>query len=429
MKILVIGAGGREHALVRKISESKKISRIFCAPGNPGTSEYAENIDLHPDELTKLAEFAAQNKIDLTLVGPEAPLISGIADLFTENNLKIIGPTKRAARLEGSKVYAKKLLLWNKIPTAKFACFDSYEYSKEFLKSQKYPLVIKAEGQCLGKGVAVCKDEKSARSFIEKVFIEKIFKDEGKRIVIEEYLEGQEISFMVATDGTDFVSFLPSQDHKQIYDADRGPNTGGMGAYAPVPFVDRKLIRTIENEIVKPILKALREHDNIYKGILYPGLILTRGGPKVLEFNCRFGDPETQPLMALLKSDIVDIFEAIINNRIRDLKVRWHKGSSVCVILASRGYPGKYGKGKIIKGLDNYKKNKNVSVFQAGTQRSDGHIVTAGGRVLGITSKADNLKKAIDEAYKAIGKKGIRFDGMQFRRDIGKKGLKKSLWK
>jgi len=428
MKVLVIGSGGREHALVWKIVQSKKISKIFCAPGNAGTNELAENVAIGIGELDRLVYFAKKEKIDLTIVGPEAPLIAGITDLFEKNKLPIVGPTKRAARIEGSKIYAKKLLLWNKIPTAKFACFDDYKYASEFLKTKKYPLVIKAEGQCLGKGVVVCKDESTAQKFIRESMVEGIFKDEGKRIIIEEYLEGQEISFMVATDGNDFVSLLPSQDHKRAFDGDRGPNTGGMGAYAPVPFVDNKLIKRIEEEIVRPILKAMVQHDNPYIGILYPGLILTNDGPKVLEFNCRFGDPETQPVLSLLDLDIIDLFDAILHKKIKNIRLKWKKGAAVCVVLASSGYPGEYKKGIIIHGLKNLIKKKDVIAFHAGTKTDGNEVVTNGGRVLGITSVGKDLKQAIKNAYKYIGRKGVHFSGMQYRKDIGEKGLRKSLW-
>jgi phosphoribosylamine--glycine ligase len=429
MKVLVIGSGGREHALIWKIAQSKKTSKIFCAPGNAGTNELAENVAIGIGELDRLVDFAKSERIDLTIVGPEAPLIAGITDLFEKNKLPIVGPTKRAARIEGSKIYAKKLLLWNKIPTAKFACFDHYKYAAEFLKTPKYPLVIKAEGQCLGKGVMVCKDENTAQKFIRESMVEGIFKDEGRRIVIEEYLEGKEISFMVATDGKDFVTLLPSQDHKPAFDGDRGSNTGGMGAYAPVPFVDKKLIKRIEEEIVRPILKAMAEHNNPYRGILYPGLILTKDGPKVLEFNCRLGDPETQPVLSLLDSDIIDLFDAIIHNKIKNSRLKWKKGAAVCVVLASKGYPGEYKKGIAIHGLESLANEKDVIAFHAGTKTVKDKVVTNGGRVLGITSFGHNLNQAIKNAYKHIGKQGVHFSGMQYRRDIGIKGLKKSLWK
>lgn len=432
MKILNVGSGGREHALVWKIVQSKKVSRIYCAPGNSGTGLLADNIPIKSDDIKSLVKFAKKEKIDLTVVGPEAPLISGIADLFEKNNLSIIGPSQKASQIEGSKVFAKKLMLKYSIPTAQFAVFDDYNYAKTFLKTQKYPLVIKADGQCLGKGVKVCKNKKEAQQFVKLLMENKIFGTSGNKIIIEECLSGQEVSFTVATDSIDFVTLLPSQDHKPIFDGDRGPNTGGIGAYAPVPFVDKKLIKRIEKEIVAPTIAAMKKENCNYKGILYPGLILTKDGPKVLEFNCRFGDPETQPLMLLLKSDIVDIFEAIINDKVKKLKISWYKSSAVCVVLVSDGYPGEYKKGVEIKGLTKpfarAALTEGVLVFHSGTKESDGKIITSGGRVLGVTGRGKSLKEAIRNTYKIIGKPNVYFRGMHYRHDIGQKGLNKKLW-
>lgn len=424
MKILIIGSGGREHALVWKIAQSKRVRKIFCAPGNPGTDLIAENIPIGVTELDKLVKYAKKERIDLTVVGSEAPLIMGIVDLFHKHNLPIIGPTKIAAQIEGSKVFAKKLMLKYHIPTAKFAVFDDYKLASQYLKNQKYPLVLKADGQCLGKGVVVCKDQFSAQSFLKQVLHEKKFGKAGNKIIIEECLSGWEVSFMVATNGKDFILLLPSQDHKPVFDNDHGPNTGGMGAYAPLPFVNQKLIKRIEREIIAPTIQAMKKEGCCYQGILYPGLILTKDGPKVLEYNCRFGDPETQPLMTLLASDIIDLFEAILKNKIRNIKLRWHKGSAVCVVLASQGYPSDYEKGKEILDLDKLNKVKDVYVFHAGTKEINNHIVTNGGRVLGITGRGRNLKEAIKHVYKFIGKKGVHFSSMHYRTDIGKKGLK-----
>ena len=408
-----------------KLSKSRNVEKIFCVPGNPGTAQFAENIDIQLDKLDKLVKFARDKRIDFTVVGPEIPLIAGIVDLFEKEGLKIIGPNKKAARIEGSKVFSKKLLLKYHIPTADFAVFDDYNYAGEFIKKKKYPLVLKADGQCAGKGVKVCQTVEEASGFITSLMKDKIFGDSGNKIIIEEFLSGQEVSFMVATDGKNFISFLPSQDHKRVFDNDDGPNTGGMGAYAPVPFVDKKLIEKIEKEIVSPTLAAMRKEGCTFKGILYPGIILTRDGPKVLEFNCRFGDPETQPLMSLLKTDIVDLFEAIASGKIKKLKLKWHKGSAVCIVLTSHGYPGKYEKGKLIAGLDS--KNGTVA-FHAGTAVDGEKIISDGGRVLGIMGRGKNLRDAIKKTYSSIGEKGIYFAGMHYRTDIGKKGLMKKLW-
>ncbi len=427
MKVLVVGSGSREHALIWKIAQSKKVKKIYCAPGNPGIGEISKNIPINASELDKLVKFAKKNKIDLTVVGPEAPLIAGIVDLFQKNNLSIIGSSKGASQIEGSKVFAKKLMKKYNIPTAKFEVFSSYQKAKNYIKDQKFPLVIKAEGQCLGKGVSVCQNKKEADDFLKNIFVRKIFKKEGKRVVVEECLKGQEVSFMLATDGKDFVSLLPSQDHKPIFDGDRGPNTGGMGAYAPVPFVDSKLIRRIEKEIVVPTLSGMRKEGVPYRGILYPGLILTKDGPKVLEFNCRFGDPETQPLMMLLKTDIIELFQAIIDQRLHNFKLKWYQGNAVCVVLSSKGYPDEYEKGKIIHGLPKPftrgTPTNGVVAFHSGTKLIDNKLITAGGRVLGVTGRGKNLKEAIKNVYKVIGKIGIHFSGMHYRKDIGKKGI------
>lgn len=423
LKILVIGSGGREHALVWKIAQSKRVKKVYCAPGNAGTESLAVNIPIPIDDLDGLLDFAKRNKIDLTIVGPEAPLIEGIVDLFDKYNLPIIGPNRKAAQTEGSKIFAKKLMHKYKIPTAKFAVFDDYNYAKTFLKSQNYPLVIKADGQCLGKGVKVCIKRAEAQEFLESVMKNKFFGEAGSKVIIEECLYGQEVSFMVATDGKNFVSLLPSRDHKRVFDGDRGPNTGGIGAYAPVPFVDKKLICRIEKEIVAPTIDALAKEGCFYSGILYPGLILTNQGPKVLEFNCRFGDPETQPVLSLLKSDIIDLFEAIAYKRIDKVRLQWKKGSAVCVILASQGYPGNYEKGKEIFGVKKLTNHKDILLFHAGTKRLDNKIVTNGGRVLGITALGANLKSAIYNCYKYIGKNEVNFYGMHYRKDIGLKGI------
>lgn len=443
MKILVIGSGGREHALVWKIAQSKKVKKTFCAPGNPGTSGVklfhlsggsvatpVENTSIRADDIKSLVYFTKKKKIDLTVVGPEAPLIDGIVDLFKKNNLPIVGPSQKAAQIEGSKVFAKELMKKYSIPTANFEIFNSYQKAKLYIKNQKFPLVIKAEGQCFGKGVSVCQNREEANKFLENIFKKKIFGNEGKRIVVEDCLEGQEVSFMLATDGKNFVSLLPSQDHKAVFDGDRGPNTGGMGAYAPVPFVDKKLFKRIEREIISPTIRAMAMEGIPYEGILYPGLILTKDGPKVLEFNCRFGDPETQPLMMLLKTDIIDLFEAIIEKKLKNYKLEWYQGAAVCVVLAAKGYPGDYEKGHIITftrrrlaNSVNKLQSDKVSIFYAGTKAVDGKIVSTGGRVLSVTARGASLKEAIKNVYKYICKRGIHFSGMHYRKDIGKKGL------
>jgi phosphoribosylamine--glycine ligase len=422
MKILIIGSGGREHALGWKIKQSSRVSKIYFAPGNPGTSKIGENISIGVEEIKKLVQFAKNKKIDLTIVGPEIPLVLGISDVFKKERLKIIGPSKKASQIESSKTFAKKIMKKYKIPTAEYYTFNNFNEAKKYLQKAKYPLVIKADGLCLGKGVSVCKNRKTAEKFLQELMIDKTFGKSAERIIIEECLFGQEISFMVITDGKDFLSFLPSQDHKRLIDNNQGPNTGGMGAYTPVPFLDKKLILQIEKEIVIPTIKGMAKEGCVYQGILYPGLILTRNGPKVLEYNCRFGDPETQPLMMRLESDLVEIFLAQQKKQLKNKKLIFKKGFSVGVVLASKGYPGDYKKGDQIFGLDKIN-DGNIQVFHAGTKAVDKKIVTNGGRVMSVNATGQTLEETIKKVYQYIGKKSIHFKGMQFRHDIGKNGL------
>ncbi|MEK7109995.1 MAG: phosphoribosylamine--glycine ligase [Patescibacteria group bacterium] len=414
MKILIIGSGGREHALGWKIKQSPLVDKIYFAPGNPGTKKIGKNILIEVTDIDKLLKFAKDKKIDLTVVGPETSLVLGITDAFRKEKLKIFGPSKKAAQIEGSKTFAKQLMKKYKIPTAEYFVFVDFNEARKYLQHSKYPVVIKADGLYFGKGVCVCKNKKEAEKFLEQL--------DCKKIIIEECLYGQEISFMVITDGKDFLSFLPSQDHKRLLVNNQGPNTGGMGAYTPVPFLDKKLIKQIEKEIVAPTIKAMAKEGCLYQGILYPGLILTREGPKVLEYNCRFGDPETQPLMMQLKSDLVEIFLAQQKKQLRNKKLVFKKGFSVSVVLASEGYPGEYKKGDQIVGLDKVN-DKNVQMFHAGTKEIDKKIVTNGGRVLSVTATGSTLEETIKKVYQFIGKKSIHFKGMQFRKDIGKNGL------
>ena len=422
MKILIIGSGGREHALGWKIKQSPLVKKIYFAPGNPGTKEIGENIPIEAIEIGKLLKFAKEKKIDLTVVGPETPLVLGVVDLFKKEKLKIIGPSKKASQIESSKTFAKQLMIKYKIPTAKYFSFTDLVEAKKYLQHVKYPQVIKADGLFLGKGVAVCKSRKEAEKFLSELTNNKTLGESAKKIIIEECLYGQEISFMVITDGKDFISLLPSQDHKRLNENNQGPNTGGMGAYTPVPFLDKKLILQIEKEIVVPTIKAMAKEGCLYQGILYPGLILTKNGPKVLEYNCRFGDPETQSLMMQLESDLMEIFLAQQKNQLKNKKLIFKNGFSVGVTLASSGYPGDYKKGEQIYGLDKTK-DEDVQIFHAGTKELDKKIVTSGGRVLTVTSHGSTLTEAIKKAYQQIGKKGIHFKDMQYRHDIGKNGL------
>lgn len=422
MKILIIGSGGREHSLGWKIKKSPLVEKIYFAPGNPGTKQIGENISIGITDLKGLLKFAKTKKIDLTVVGPETTLVLGISDLFIKNKLKIIGPTKKASQIEGSKTFAKELMKKYKIPTAEYFTFNNFDEAKKYLQKAKYPLVIKADGLSLGKGVEVCKSKKEAESFLKQLMIDKIFGESGDKIIIEECLYGKEISITVITDGKDFVSFLPSQDHKRLLVNNQGPNTGGMGAYAPVPFVNKELLKQIEKEIILPTLKGMAKEGCNYQGILYPGLILTKDGPKVLEYNCRFGDPETQPLMMQLESDLVEFFLAQQKKQLKNKKLVFKKGYSVAAVLASKGYPGNYKKGDQIFGLSKVN-HKDIQVFHAGTKEDNKMIKTGGGRVLSVTVTGNSLEETIKKTYQFIGKKAIHFKGMQYRKDIGKNGL------
>ncbi len=422
MNILIIGSGGREHALGWKIKQSPLVTKIYFAPGNPGTKEIGENINIDAMDFKRLVKFSKDKNIDLTIVGPETPLVLGIVDVFKKEKLKIFGPSKKAAQIEGSKTFSKELMKKYKIPTAEYFVFNDFNEAKKYLQKAKYPLVIKADGLCMGKGVAVCKNRKEAETFLSELMIDKTFGKSAEKIIIEECLFGQEISFMVITDGKDFLSFSSSQDHKRLVENNQGPNTGGMGAYTPVPFVDKKLLKQIEKEIVAPTIKAMAKEGCLYQGVLYPGLILTKSGPKVLEYNCRFGDPETEPLMMSLESDLIEVVLAQQKNKLKNKKLVFKKGFSVGVVLASAGYPDDYKKGDQIYGIDKVK-DENVQIFHAGTKELDKKIITNGGRVLLVVAYEKTLDEAIKKAYQQIGKKGVYFKGMQFRKDIGKNGL------
>jgi len=422
MKILIIGSGGREHALGWKIKQSPLVSKIYFAPGNSGTKQIGKNVSIEVTNIQGLLKFAKGKKIDLTVVGPETPLVLGISDVFKKEKLKIFGPSKKAAQIEGSKTFSKQLMKKYKIPTAEYFSFNNFSEANKYLQHVKYPQVIKADGLSLGKGVAICKNRKDAEKFLKQLMVDKIFGGSGEKIIIEECLYGQEISFMVITDGKDFLSFLPSQDHKRLNENNQGPNTGGMGAYTPVPFLDKKLIKQIEKEIIIPTIKAMAKEGCLYQGILYPGLILTKEGPNVLEYNCRFGDPETQPLMMSLESDLIEIILAQQKGNLKNKKLIFKKGFSIGVVLASAGYPEEYKKGDQIIGLGKVN-DKDVQIFHAGTKEVDKKIITNGGRVLSITAKSITLDETIKKAYQYIGKKGVYFKGMQYRKDIGKNGL------
>jgi phosphoribosylamine--glycine ligase len=421
MKVLVIGSGGREHALVWKITQSALVDEVFCAPGNGGTAEIASNIAIAEDDPGALINFAKKEKIDLTIVGPEAPLVRGIANSFRSEGLRLFGPTKNAAMLEGSKAYAKILMQQARVRHASFELFHNAKSALSYIKSGPLPAVIKASGLAAGKGVIIVRTQQEAEDTIKEIMIEKRFGKAGETILIEEFLKGEEVSLLVLTDGETILPFVTSQDHQQAYDNDEGPNTGGMGAYAPAPVLGEEATANIVDTVLRPVISALKKEGVRYKGVLYAGLMIGEGGAKVLEFNCRFGDPETQAILPLLKSDLFEALLMTANGELHQTKFEWMEGSAVCVVLASGGYPGKYEKGKVIQGLDDLRNRSDVIVFHAGTKRENGRLLTAGGRVLGVTGMGNDLTQAIATTYAAI--ESISFDALHFRKDIGQKGL------
>ena len=418
MKVLVIGGGGREHALVWKISKSPKVSKIFCAPGNAGISRIAECVSIRADDVQGLLSFVKHNKIDVTVVGPEAPLVLGISDAFRSEGLKIFGPSKAASKLEGSKAFSKNIMLKYNIPTAEAGVFTDYDNAIEYIRKKGTPIVIKADGLAAGKGVIVATNEKEAADAVKAMMIDMVYGDAGKMIIIEECLTGEEVSFLVFTDGRDIIPMPLSKDHKRVFDNDKGPNTGGMGAYSPVPTISDEMYLSIMDDIIVPVIEGLEREGYKYEGVLYTGLMITRDGPRVLEFNCRFGDPEAQPIIMRLSSDIMEIIEGVVGRRLGMVNVKWSDSASVCVVMASGGYPDKYRNGKIISGLNDVAGMDDVMVFHAGSAYNNENIVTAGGRVLGVTALGEDIGKAKEKAYEAVGK--IYFDGMQYRKDIGR---------
>ena len=424
MKVLVIGSGGREHALIWKISQSPRVTKIFCAPGGAGIGELAEPVAIAPERIEELADFAAKENLDLTVVGPELPLTLGIADLFESRGLRIFAPNKAAAQLEGSKAFAKEILRANNIPTAAFETFTDAASAQAYLARQMSPYVIKADGLAAGKGVLICADRREAEAAVEEILVRKAFGRAGEKIVIEEFLDGEEASFMVLTDGANILPLASSQDHKRVFDNDQGPNTGGMGAYSPAPVVTPAIHERILREILTPLLIGLRKRGIRYRGVIYVGLMIAKEGPKVLEFNARFGDPECQPIMMRLKSDIIPLLEATIDGKLDEIQAEWHEDPAVCVVLCAGGYPGAYDKGKEIRGLGKLKNWQNVFVFHAGTVNDNGRCLTSGGRVLGVTARGTTIAAAVNEAYRAVGE--ISWDGMHYRKDIAQRALRKA---
>jgi phosphoribosylamine--glycine ligase len=428
MRILVIGSGGREHALCWKLARSARCAQVYCAPGNGGIARVAELVNIQADDIDKLLKFAKDKKIDFTVVGPEVPLVKGIVDIFQKEGLKIFGPVKELAAIEGSKIFAKSLMKKAGVPTAGFKAFEDMAEALKYAATKTLPLVIKADGLCAGKGVVICKTPEDVRAALYKMLEEKVFGDAARKVIIEDFLEGEEASMIVISDGKNVVPLASSQDHKRIFDGDMGPNTGGMGAYSPAPVITAELFKKIIDTIIRPIINTLAKDGMPYKGALYAGIMVTKAGPFVLEFNARFGDPETQAILPRLKSDLLEVMENAMNGNLEGVSLVWDPRPCVSVVIASGGYPDKYDKGMEIKGLEEASAMKDVTIFHAGTRKGrracddDNLLITSGGRVLNVTALGDDMHKAIDNCYNAV--RTIHFDKMHYRRDIGSRGAK-----
>jgi phosphoribosylamine--glycine ligase len=421
MKVLVVGGGGREHALVWKISQSPLVSAVYCAPGNPGTANNATNVPIQVDQIDQLLAFARSEQIDLTVVGPELPLSLGIVDLFQEYGLTVFGPSRAAARIEASKAFSKDLMKKYAIPTAAYGVFTSVEEAEAFVHQTGAPIVVKADGLAAGKGVIVAQTVEEACEAVRDMLGGNTFGDAGARVVIEEFLEGEEASFLAITDGSTVIPLASAQDHKAIFDGDRGPNTGGMGAYSPAPVVTPAIHAKAMEQVLHRAVDGMAAEGCPYRGILYAGLMVKDGEVKTLEFNARFGDPECQPLLMRMKSDLVPLLLAVAKGDLSGHSIDWYDAATMCVVMAAEGYPGDYPKGDAISGIDNAEALGDVTVFHAGTALTDGTLVTNGGRVLGVTARGATVADAIDLAYRAVDR--ISWRGVQFRRDIGKKAL------
>jgi phosphoribosylamine--glycine ligase len=421
MKVLVVGGGGREHALVWKVAQSPKVTKIYAAPGNAGIAQLAECAPIKAEDIPELLSFAQAKAVDLTIVGPEGPLSMGIVNEFEKAGLRIFGPSGNAAEIEASKRFSKDLMKKYHIPTAEYGVFTDKAAAEAYIGEKGAPIVVKADGLAAGKGVVVAETVTEALKALDLIMSQKAFGTAGDRVVVEECLRGEEASFMAFTDGKAVVPMASSQDHKRVLEADKGPNTGGMGAYSPAPIVTKKLERKIMETIMVPTVRAMEKEGRLFKGVLYAGLMIHDSEVKVLEFNARFGDPETQPVMARLDTDLIEIIDAILAGKLAKIEIKWKPESAVCVIMASGGYPGKYEKGKEIKGLENAAGHKNVMVFHSGTSMKNSKIVTDGGRVLGVTGLGAVVAEAIDNAY--AGVREISFDGAHYRRDIGARAL------
>jgi phosphoribosylamine--glycine ligase len=421
MKVLVIGSGGREHALVWKLAQSPLLSRLYCAPGNAGTAEQAENVPIHADDITALLAFAYDCAIDLTVVGPEIPLALGIVDRFRHAGLAIFGPTQQAAALESSKIFAKTLMTEYGIPTAPFRTFSDPQQAERYVDQHEFPLVVKADGLAAGKGAIVCKTRDRAYEAIAQMMREKVFGEAGTRVVIEAFLQGEELSFFALTDGTSLLPLPACQDHKPVFDGDEGPNTGGMGAYSPVPAMDAELSTRIMEDIMRPAVRAMAAKGRPFQGVLYAGLMLVQRRPWVIEFNCRFGDPEAQVLMMRMDSDLLPLLLATTDGTLTRQACRWRDDATVCVVMTAHGYPDAYERGRPISGVEPTTRAPGVTLFHAGTARHEGCLVTSGGRVLGVTARAPDLRQALDRVYQTVAQ--ISWEGVHYRTDIGRKAL------
>ena len=423
MKVLVVGGGGREHAIVKKLSESPLVTGLYCAPGNGGIAKYAKCCPVKATDLEGMLALAKELEVDWVFVAPDDPLVMGMADLMRENGFRVFGPSKNAAIIEGSKVFSKNLMKKYGIPTAKYEVFTAAEDAIRYIQEQNtYPTVVKADGLALGKGVIIAQTEQEAIDAVRSIMEDKIFGESGSKLVIEEFLTGPEVSVLAFTDGESIAPMISSMDHKRALDGDRGKNTGGMGTVSPNPYYTKEIAEQCMREIFLPTMHAMNGENRTFRGCLYFGLMLTPNGPKVIEYNCRFGDPETQVVLPMLETDLLEIMDAVENQKLSDLSIEWKKGACACVILASGGYPEKYETGKEISGLDDMGQTAGAAVYHAGTKLTeDGKFLTAGGRVLGVTASADTLRNALDAAYKAAEQ--ITFEKVHYRRDIGQRAL------
>ncbi len=423
MKILVIGGGGREHTLAWKLAQDEQVSRIFWSPGNAAARlpQKVEICNVRADDVHALADLAVKEKVDLTVVGPEAPLVAGVADEFHQRGLRIFGPTRQGAQLEGSKVFSKQFFLKHGVPTGRAGIFSDMDEALAFARKQPKPLVVKADGLAAGKGVIICANDAEAEKALREIMEQKVFGEAGQQVLVEECLSGPEVSVHAITDGTHYKVLASAQDHKRALDGDRGPNTGGMGTYSPAPIFTPELESRVRKEVFDRTLEGLKADGIPYCGVLYAGLMLTKDGPKILEYNCRFGDPETQVIFTRLENNLASVLSAACDGKLGSVDLRWKSDAAVCVVIAAGGYPGNYRKGDVIDGLDDASRCDGTQVFHAGTTLKDGRIITTGGRVLGVTALGKNHRQAVDHAYGAVKK--IRFEGMQYRRDIAAKAL------